>query len=155
MKEERRGVIPMIAYENGVAAMEWLAHAFGFTERVRVVGADGRLSHGEMETGSGIIMLASPTPDYEDPVKHRRHCDRADRWSRVPWVIDGVLVLVTDVERHFLRAKAAGATILSELESGGPGWRYRAEDLAGHRWMFLERPREAAYNTSQVNGGMS
>jgi uncharacterized glyoxalase superfamily protein PhnB len=132
----------MIAYENGVAAMEWLARAFGFTERARMLATDGRLSHGEMETGSGIIMLASPTPDYEDPVKHRRHCDRASQWSTVPWVVDGVLVLVEDVDAHFQRAKATGATILSEVESGGPGRRYRAEDLAGHRWMFLERTRE-------------
>jgi uncharacterized glyoxalase superfamily protein PhnB len=139
---ERQGVIPMIAYENGIAAMEWLARTFGFTEHVRMLATDGRLSHGEMETGSGIIMLATPTPDYEDPVKHRQHCDRASRWSRVPWVVDGVLVLVEDVEAHFQRAKAAGATILSEVESGGPGRRYRAEDLAGHRWMFLERTRE-------------
>jgi len=26
-----------------------------------------------------------------------------------------------------------------EVESGGPGKRYRAEDLEGHRWMFTER----------------
>jgi uncharacterized glyoxalase superfamily protein PhnB len=142
VSEERQGVFPMIAYENGVAAMEWLARTFGFTERVRMLSTDGRLSHGEMETGSGIIMLASPTPDYEDPVKHRQHCDRASQWSTVPWVVDGVLVLVEDVDAHFQRAKAAGATILSEVESGDPGRRYRAEDLAGHRWMFLERTRE-------------
>ena len=38
------------------------------------------------------------------------------------------------------RAQKAGATILSEVESVGvPGKRYRAEDLEGHRWMFMER----------------
>jgi predicted enzyme related to lactoylglutathione lyase len=30
----------------------------------------------------------------------------------LPWIIDGVLVQVNDVEAHYERAKAAGATIL-------------------------------------------
>jgi PhnB protein len=132
-------VIPMIAYEDGLTAMDWLERAFGFMTRARIVAQDGRLTHGEMQAGNGVIMLATPTPDYENPRNHRQHCDRASRWSNVPWVIDGVLVYVENVDAHFQRAKAAGATILSELEDGGPGRRYRAEDLAGHRWMFVER----------------
>jgi hypothetical protein len=32
-----------------------------------------------------------------------------------------------------------GATMLSGVEEGAPGRRYRAEDLEGHRWMFIER----------------
>jgi len=57
----------MISYEDGVAALDWLAKAFGFRERTRMTTPDGRLSHGEMEAGDGLIMLASPTPDYESP----------------------------------------------------------------------------------------
>jgi uncharacterized glyoxalase superfamily protein PhnB len=57
----------------------------------------------------------------------------------VPWIVDGVLVYVDDVDAHYDRAKKAGATILSPLEDGGHGRRYRAEDLEGHRWMFMER----------------
>jgi uncharacterized glyoxalase superfamily protein PhnB len=38
-------VIPMIAYEDGPKAMNWLASAFGFTERARMLDKDGRLSH--------------------------------------------------------------------------------------------------------------
>ena len=54
-------VIPMLAYEDGPAAVDWLARAFGFRERTRMTDAGGRLSHGEMETGEGLIMLATPT----------------------------------------------------------------------------------------------
>jgi len=61
--------------------------------------------------------------------------------STVPWIIDGVLVYVDDLDRHFKRAKAAGAMILSEIEEGSPGRRYRAEDLEGHRWFFFETDR--------------
>ena len=134
-------VIPMLSYEDGVGAMEWLAKAFGFRERTRMVGPDGRLGHGEMEAGDGVIMIASPTPDYESPRRHRENCDRARKWSAVPWIIDGVLVYVDDLDSHFQRAKAAGATILSEIEEAYPGRRYRAEDLEGHRWFFFERVR--------------
>jgi hypothetical protein len=31
------------------------------------------------------------------------------------------------------------AHILSEVEDGENGKRYRVEDLEGHRWMFMER----------------
>lgn len=132
-------VIPMISYEDGIAALEWLGKAFGFRETSRLTGPDGRLSHGEMEAGDGLIMLATPTPDYRSPKRHREICEQARMWSAVPWIIDGVLVYVDDLDRHFKRAKAAGATILSNIEEGPPGRRYRAEDLEGHRWFFFDR----------------
>lgn len=132
-------VIPMLDYEDGPAAMEWLAEAFGFREVTRMIGEDGRLAHGEMATGGGSIFLGS-VPHYEGPKRHREHCERARAWSAVPWVIDGVLVYVDDVDRHCERARRAGATILSEPEVAEPGRLYRAEDIDGHRWMFVQRP---------------
>ena len=134
----QQAVVPMLAYEDGPAALDWLARAFGFVERARMLDG-GRLSHGEMDTGGGLIMLATPSPHYQGPRRHRESCEAARRWSEVPWVVDGVLVYVDDVDAHFQRARAAGATILSEPEGDPPGKRYRAEDLEGHRWMFIER----------------
>jgi PhnB protein len=134
-------VIPMIAYEDGVAAIEWLSRAFGFRERekARQVGPDGMLGHAEMEAGDGLIMLATPTPDYESPRRHRQTCEQASKWSQVPYIIDGVLVYVDDLKKHYERAVSAGARILSGIEEGPPGLRYRAEDLEGHRWFFFQR----------------
>jgi PhnB protein len=132
-------VIPMISYQDGPRAMDWLADAFGFRERTRMTESDGRLSHGEMQAGEGVIMLATPTPDYRSPKSHRDSCEQASKWSSVPYVIDGVLVSVKDVAAHHEHARGAGATILSELEDDPIGRRYRAEDLEGHRWMFMER----------------
>jgi hypothetical protein len=43
-------VIPMLSYEDGPAALDWLVQAFGFRERTRVLGDDGQLLHGEVET---------------------------------------------------------------------------------------------------------
>jgi PhnB protein len=134
-------VIPMLAYEDGLAAIDWLSKAFGFRERTeeRYVGEDGLLGHAEMEAGDGLIMLATPTPDYESPRRHRETCEQARKWSQVPWIIDGVLVYIDDLEAHIERARSAGARILSEIEDTPPGRRYRAEDLEGHRWFFFER----------------
>jgi uncharacterized glyoxalase superfamily protein PhnB len=132
-------VIPMLSYEDGLAALAWLQGAFGFVETARLTTPDGRLSHGEMKAGDGLIMLASPTPEYRGPKRHREVCEQARKWSTVPWIIDGVLVFVDDLDRHFDRARAAGAVILSEIEEGPPGRRYRAEDLEGHRWFFFEK----------------
>jgi uncharacterized glyoxalase superfamily protein PhnB len=93
------GVIPMLAYQDGFAAMDWLSRASGYREKVRMAGKDGRL------------------------------------------------VSVPDVDAHYRRAQAAGATILSEPEDGFPARRYRAEDLEGHRWMFMARPAPAGKPT--------
>src|SRR5712692_2483418 len=119
-------VIPMIAYEDGPGAMAWLATAFGFKERMRMVTKEGRLSHGEMEAGEG-------------PNKHREGCEQARKWSAVPYIVDGVLVYVSDVKAHYEQARRAGARILSDIDSDEKARRYRVEDLEGHRWMFMER----------------
>jgi len=88
-------VVPMLAYEDGPAAMDWLAKAFGFDEVGRILGPDGRLSHGEMMTGEeGMIMLATPSPHYQSPRHHRESCEAAARWSEVPYVVDGVLAMM-------------------------------------------------------------
>jgi uncharacterized glyoxalase superfamily protein PhnB len=142
MPAEVPTVIPMISYEDGISAMECLAKAFGFHERTSMTGPDGRLAHGEMEAGGGLVMIATPGPDYQSPRRHRETCEQARKWSAVPWIIDGALVYVDDLDAHFARSKAAGANILSEIEDDPPGRRYRAEDLEGHRWFFFERESE-------------
>jgi PhnB protein len=132
-------VFPMIAYEDAAAAMDWLVRAFGFTERRRMTDQQGRVVHGELELSGNTVMVASPTPDYRGPKSHAESCEQARRWSAAPWVIDGVLVFVDDVDAHHNQALAAGATMLSGIEAGGPGRRYRVADIEGHRWMFMQR----------------
>lgn len=92
-----------------------------------------------MEAGDGLIMLATPSPDYRSPRRHRDSCEDARKWSAVPWVVDGVLVYIDDVNAHYERAQRAGAAILSDPDEGPDGRRYRVEDLEGHRWMFVQR----------------
>ena len=71
-----------------------------------------------------------------------RRCEQARKWSTVPWIIDGVLVYVSDLDQHFKQAKAAGATILSEIEGGFPGRRFgpkTLKDIAGFSLRRSER----------------
>jgi uncharacterized glyoxalase superfamily protein PhnB len=140
MSDHAPGVVPMLSYRDGPTAMDWLSRVFGFEILERWLDDDGLLTHGEMSTGHGLIMLATPSRDYEGPSLHRSHCEAATAWLSVPWVVDGVLVYVDDVAAHFDRASHGGAPLLSPIEYGPGGSRlYRSEDVEGHRWMFMER----------------
>lgn len=134
-------VVPMLAYEDAGAAIEWLERAFGFREQAgnRYTNPDGTVGHAQLEAGrGGLVMLASPTPAYQSPKRHRETCEAAAAWSEVPWVIDGVQVEVDDVDAHHERARAAGARLLTPIRDEPYGRLYNAEDLEGHRWMFIQ-----------------
>jgi uncharacterized glyoxalase superfamily protein PhnB len=133
-------LFPMIAYEDAGSAADWLCKAFGFTERgERYMMDDGTVGHAELELGGETVMLATPNGDYESPKRHRETCDAARRWLDNPWVVDGVLVLVDDLDAHHEHAVAAGANVIRPPEEGPAGRLYTAEDLESHRWMFQQR----------------
>ena len=137
MSQFTQTFIPMLSYEDGEAMMDWLIEAFGFVQKERWMH-EGLLSHGELTFDGGVIMLATPTALYQSPMKVRQNYSPAADWSKVPYIFNGVLVHVSNVDAHFDRAKAAGATILSDIQDGPPGRSYRAEDPEGQRWFFLE-----------------
>lgn len=140
-------VIPFIAYEDAAGAIKWLGSAFGFEERTdqRYTDENGTITHAELSLDGAVIYLATPTPAYQSPKRHRETCEAARRWLDNPWVIDGHFVEVVDVDSHYERAVAGGATILSEPAEPGYGHRiYAAEDVEGHRWMFGQPTGAAA-----------
>ena len=131
--------IPMISYEDVGAAVDWLGTAFGFRESgERYTDDEGHVTHAELELDGASVMLGWPGPEYRSPAHHAQDCEQAARWLSTPWVIDGVHVEVEDVEAHYERASAAGATILRELEEQPFGRLYAAADPEGHRWMFMQ-----------------
>jgi uncharacterized glyoxalase superfamily protein PhnB len=140
-------IVPFIAYEDAAAAIDWLTRAFGFRENAAARHMNGdTVSHAELDVGDGsVVFLATPSPDYEGPRRHRETCAAAARWLDNPWVVDGYLVHVDDVDAHHERAQAAGAVILREPEDvEAAGTRlYSAEDVEGHRWMFANRAKAA------------
>ena len=125
-------ITPYLLYEDVSRALDWLAQAFGFRERLRFPDAEGTVSHAEMELGGGVIMLGHPGPDYKSP-------------KRLGQATQLVHVYVDDVDRHCERAREAGATILQEPEDQAYGdRRYDAEDLEGHVWSFAQHVRDVA-----------
>jgi uncharacterized glyoxalase superfamily protein PhnB len=126
--------IPMLSYEDPIAAAEWLVSAFGFRET-------GRLgTHVNLELNGGRVMVDRPSADYQSPRHHAEVCEHTRKVLDTPFVVDGVYVIVDGIDTHIEQARAAGATILSELEDNpAVGQRqYRAADVEGHRWMFAE-----------------
>lgn len=137
-----QNIIPMLSYENGIAAIAWLEKAFGFVENKEMRFMEGkRVTHAELSLSDNVIMLATPNADYESINKHRAHCKQADKWLSVPYIVNGFLVYVRDVDAHFKQAKENGAEILSEIEDGFPGKRYRCADIEGQRWMFMQKDK--------------
>jgi len=119
-------VSPYLYYEDAGAAMDWLIDAFGFQEDMRMENDDGRVGHGQLKTGDGIVMLGEPGGGYQNPSK------RGGGTA-------GVHVYVDDVDAHYEHAKAAGAHIDTEPTDQEYGdRRYDAKDLEGHNWFFAQ-----------------
>jgi uncharacterized glyoxalase superfamily protein PhnB len=133
-------IVPFIGYEDAAGAIAWLERAFGFAENRAARYEDGEtITHAELDLDGATIFLSTPE-GYASPRRMRESSELARRAYDNPWVIDGLFVEVDDLDAHFGRARAAGATILREPEDPGIGQRiYSAEDPEGHRWMFGQR----------------
>ena len=63
---------------------------------------------------------------------------------------------LADVDKHFARAKAEGARIISEPGDGFWGGRiYRSLDHEGHRWEISQRGRDLAADLWQLPPGVT
>jgi hypothetical protein len=108
-------------YEDPAAAARWLERAFqlGSWSGIPAEGEEPdwiELHHGNVAVL--LVPLDGRLPD-DVPVNH------------MPWAY------VDDLDAHFAHAKAAGATIVSDIHQHG--YRaYTAEDLEGHRWTFAQ-----------------
>ena len=130
--------VPMLAYEDASLAAEWLGKAFDFAERERFHDPQGVVTDVVLEYAGEIFLAGHPNAAYRGPRRHALSCATARSWLDTPYIVDGVLVYVDDVDEHHRRAKAAGAKILSEPEDNALQRQYRCEDLEGHRWMFAK-----------------
>jgi PhnB protein len=123
-------ITPYLLYENVSGAIDWLASAFGFVERMRVPGPDGKTAHAEMRLADGVIMMGCPGPEYQNP-------------KRLGHVTQNLYVYVDDVDAHFERARKAGTKTLEEPKDQFYGdRRYGAVDPEGHNWYFAQHVRD-------------
>jgi uncharacterized glyoxalase superfamily protein PhnB len=112
-------IIPVLAYPDVGAAIDWLCEAFGFGERWRAGNHRAQLCY-----GNGTIVVTE---------------QRAEAGPQ------SLMVRVEDVTAHRDRAGRHGARILAEPADYPYGERqYTAEDPGGHRWTFSETIADVA-----------
>ena len=136
-------LVPAITYSDVPRAIEWLERVFGFRERAeaRLTWPGGSMTW--IEVGNGLFNIATPNEAW-------RHGPSA----AAPGV--AMKVYVDDIDRHFARAKAEGAKIISEPEDGFWGGRiYRALDHEGHQWEISQRGRDLAAEHWQLPPGVT
>lgn len=133
-----------VFYEDAAAAIPWLCRAFGFEVRLKVEGEGGRIEHSELVFGDGLVMVGTAGGKSERPVPLPCRSPRSLGGANT----QTLCVCVDDVDAHCERARAAGARIADEpatQDYGEEYWSdrtYRAQDLEGHHWWFMQRVRE-------------
>ncbi len=126
-------ITPYLYYEDVDATLAWLAKAFGFKPMMKFAGPDGKTVHAAMKLANGeVFMMGCPGPKYKNP-------------KRLGHVTQGLYILVEHVDKHFLRARKAGAKILQEPADQFYGdRRYSASDPEGHNWYFAQHIRDVS-----------
>jgi transcriptional regulator with XRE-family HTH domain len=85
----------------------------------------------------------TPTLVYEDSKTAVDWLEKAFGFlARIKVPGPGGQVFVDDLDEHYARAKAAGAEIVQEIQTGYGFRRYRALDLEGHEWCFAVKTDE-------------
>jgi uncharacterized glyoxalase superfamily protein PhnB len=144
-------IVPSLIYVDVAKAVDWLCDVFGFTERLRAAGEDGKITHAQLAIGQGGVTLGAS-----------RVADGAEfRPPRPNEVSQTLSVHVEDVDRHYEHAKQRGARILQPPTTFPYGERqYTVEDLDGHRWTFSQavadvRPEEWGATVSEIKGPLA
>jgi uncharacterized glyoxalase superfamily protein PhnB len=125
---------PRLAYEDEVAALEYLTRVFQFVERREArMGGDGDEGMlAWLEFGDGVVMIGRASPGSHDV----HHLFTPKEVGHATVMIN---VAVHDIDAHYAHAVAEGATITMPIEDAFYGFRrYEADDLDGHRWHFHE-----------------
>jgi uncharacterized glyoxalase superfamily protein PhnB len=120
-------VYPSLTYRDVEAALEFLQRAFGFEAEEMGRDGAGAVRYATLRHGEGRVLLQ---PDLPEEL-HGSHVGRG--WT---------YVAVADPDGHYERARAAGASVMSELHDAGGGMRgYSARDPEGNLWSFgSDRP---------------
>jgi PhnB protein len=140
-------VTPYLCVEGADAAIAFYAGVLGTTERMRMLGPNGKVSHAELQLGDSLVMVADEAPTIG---------------VLSPKTIGGtpvtLSVYVEDVDAVIDRAAQAGATILRPAEDQFYGDRAgQFEDPFGHRWSVATRvedvsPEEMAKRAAAAGG---
>ena len=127
-------VVPVRAYDDVGAALEWLGRVFGFTETLRYADRDGVIRWAEMRYGRGYLMLTEPG---DLPFADQRPAWGGPRGRTV--------VFTDDVDAHRRHTMAEGGLPVTEAADKPEGLReYDALDPEGHVWTFSQHLADVA-----------
>jgi uncharacterized glyoxalase superfamily protein PhnB len=125
-----RAIFPSLKYDDAPRAIDFLCNAFGFEKYAVFPGSDSTVAHAQLKLGSTFIMVGATTTDR----------GRLSTPAALAGALGGIYVVLerdADVDAHFARACAAGATIVSKPESSEQGGRnYTVSDCEGYVWSF-------------------
>ena len=127
-----------IYYAKPVAAAHWLASVFGLRTPGELPAEEGGRHWIEFLVGNCSVIISGLSDDGKSLAGRRPGSPppHATAATHVPWIF------VDDLDAHFARAKAGGATIVQGIHQHG--YRaYVADDVEGHRWTFAQaRPTQ-------------
>ena len=129
-------VTPQLVVSPCGEALDFYERAFGAKVLGRMPGPDGLLMHAEMNIGGSIIMLSDQV-DMPGPVRKTPRNAGA--------TTGGVMLYVSDVDKAFERAVAAGATAVKPPADEFWGDRFgQVEDPYGHVWAMATHVRDVS-----------
>jgi uncharacterized glyoxalase superfamily protein PhnB len=126
--DEFLDVIPVLPYQDIRAAHDHLCRVLGFESGGVVEDGGGRVVHAEVRAGERRFWLHEAAGSLAPPASSGARSG-------------GTVVHVADVDAHYERAVAAGATILRPPTDEDYGQReYGLRDCEGHDW-YVATPR--------------
>ena len=119
-------VYPYLRVHDTARAIDFYNRAFGAIETFRLTEPNGRIGHAEIKLGAATLMVSDEYPE---------------NGIRGPLSLGGTAVAihlhVSDVDRLFQQAVAAGATVIRPLENHFYGERSgTVRDPFGHEWLI-------------------
>ncbi len=124
-------VIPGLRYRDAMTMIDWLCEAFGFEKHAVYEGPNRTVMHAQLTFGKGMIMLGSIDNGSPSSKRMKQPDEIGGAETQSPYLV------VADCDAAYARAKAAGATIILDLEEkdyGGKG--FSCSDPEGHVWAF-------------------
>ena len=115
-------IIPLLACADIKAERDFLVTVLGFESAGIEASPDGTVVHAEVRAASRRIWLHRADGDLRSP-------------ARTGTAGGGIVVHVANVDRHYERARAAGAEVLYSPRDEDYGQReYGIRDPEGHLW---------------------
>jgi uncharacterized glyoxalase superfamily protein PhnB len=116
-------IFPVLRYQDGPAAIQFLTSAFGFVTKSDHRLPDGAVAHASLAFGPSVVGVSSESASSP-----------GSPWSRVK---QGVYVVVSDPDAAYEHAQAAGAEIVQPIADQSYGSRdFTLRDPEGHLWGF-------------------